>query len=441
MIGQLVFSYRVIREVGRGGMGVVYEAVNETFGQRAALKCLSRELITNVEAVSRFIIEARAASAVQHPSLVRIFNCDRLADGSPYILMEFLHGESVRSRAERMLALGEHIPLADVLRINRAIASALDAVHHRGIIHRDLKPSNVILVPGENPGEGETVKVVDFGIAKIIHKHEDAAARQTTEGKFLGTAIYASPEQCRMEGRIGTASDVYSLGIMFYEMLAGRPPFLGGIGAVLGAQLFMEPPPLRYAAPLVPNAVQELVHDMLRKGPEQRPSMAMVVTRLDAIQRGEVRAGSAPSRRGPLWLGASCALLLAGGVLWRWQTLELSAPPITAERTRTPPTAARGAASVSPMASVSSSAGDAAARPQAPPVNRAPADTESPQKTEAAKPKEQPRRPRRALPLVPSTPPRATDVPTEPPKQRTPEPPAAPQPAQAPDPLIKKIYR
>lgn len=306
LIGRLVHGYQVTRVIGSGGMGIVYEAIHPVVGQRAALKCLIGEHATDTDAIARFIDEARAASAVQHPNLVKIYNCGRLEDGTHFILMEFLAGESLRERLERSQAPGTQLSMCASLRIAREVAAALEAVHQRGIVHRDLKPGNVFLVHAA--AGDDAVRVVDFGIAKISHE-DGGAARQTTEGKFLGTVVYASPEQCRMDGNIGTASDVYSLGIMLYEMLTGKPPFLGGMGTILGAHLFKEPPALRGTA-------ARLVHTMLAKAPASRPAMTEVVAALDQLLRDASRQRSLVLRPGLVLLCIACLLILAA----TWET-------------------------------------------------------------------------------------------------------------------------
>lgn len=283
LLGQQVEGYRITGVIGRGGMGVVYEAVHSEIGQRAAIKVLLPEFSTDTEAVSRFIAEARAASKVRHGGLVQIFYSGRFGDDTAYIMMELLDGESLEARLRRVSRVGERIPLAAVLRIGQQIASALTAVHRTGIVHRDLKPANIMLVADPEIEGGERIKVVDFGIAKFDKATTEIS--KTTVGRFLGTALYASPEQCQMAGEVGPKADVYALGVLLYEMLAGRPPFRAEQpGLVLGMHLFMTPPLLWEAVPSVPESLHRLVHEMLSKSPDRRPVMEEVLSRLSAMR-------------------------------------------------------------------------------------------------------------------------------------------------------------
>jgi serine/threonine-protein kinase len=207
MLGKQVEGYRITSLIGKGGMGVVYEAVHDGIGQRAAVKVLFPEFSTDVDAVSRFVAEAKAASKVRHGGLVKIFYSGRLEDGTAYIMMEFLDGESIEERCRRLAREGKRLELAAVIRIGQQVASALSAVHREGIVHRDLKPANIILVEDPEISGGERIKVVDFGIAKFDRSTTEIS--KTTVGRFLGTALYASPEQCQMAGEVGPQADVY----------------------------------------------------------------------------------------------------------------------------------------------------------------------------------------------------------------------------------------
>ena len=159
------------------------------------------------------------------------------------------------------------------LRIARQIASALVAAHAKHIIHRDLKPSNIMLVPDPDMPGGERVKVVDFGIAKMAGD-QVAGQHKTRAGAILGTPLYMSPEQCRGAGEVTEKSDIYSMGVMLYEMLVGRTPFVAeGEGEIMGMHLFKAPPPLHSLAPTLPLDLVNLVHSMLTKDPAERPSI------------------------------------------------------------------------------------------------------------------------------------------------------------------------
>jgi len=278
--GQIIGNYRIVRKLGEGGMGAVFEAVHQEIGRRAAVKVLHSQFAQNAQVAARFLNEAKAANLIEHPGVVEIFEFSRLPDGTTYIVMEFLKGESLAKRLERG-------PLGlDTLRISRQIASVLAAAHERGIIHRDLKPDNVIIVKDpETPG-GERAKVLDFGIAKIAEEH----TMKTQAGSVLGTPAYMAPEQCKSASLVSDKSDVYALGVMMYEMLSGHVPFTGsGIGDVMIAHLTQEPPPLRQAAPDVSAELAAYVHRMLAKEAPERPTMRQVIEQLERF--GAARTG------------------------------------------------------------------------------------------------------------------------------------------------------
>jgi serine/threonine-protein kinase len=208
MANQLIANYRVIRLLGEGGMGLVYEAVRDDIGVRAAVKVLRPEYAHNAELAGRFINEARAANMVQHPGLVRVFDYGRLPTGEPYLAMEFLEGVSLRARMMRDRPLGE----GDAMRLGRQIAAAVGAAHAKQIVHRDLKPENVMIIDDADAPGGERAKVLDFGIAKL----ETGAPSQvrTRTNTMMGTPVYMAPEQCRGLKTITDRADVYSLGVI-----------------------------------------------------------------------------------------------------------------------------------------------------------------------------------------------------------------------------------
>ncbi|WP_224371819.1 bifunctional serine/threonine-protein kinase/formylglycine-generating enzyme family protein [Hyalangium versicolor] len=285
LLGTLVGQYRITREIARGGMGVVYEAIHDAIGQRAAVKVL-QDTGGRASALPRFLNEARAVSRVQHPGMVRIFDFGQLASAVPYILMEFIEGELLRVRLSR--PEGRLAP-ESALRIARQIAAALAAAHACGIVHRDLKPENVMLVRDEEAAGGERVKLLDFGIAKLVGDEHF----RTTEGTVLGTALYMSPEQSAGSEDIDDRADVYALGVLLYEMFAGAPPFSGGSTAVMRQHLFQEPPPLPEESALS-GAGRELLRRMLAKEPSRRPRMEEVAELLQRLERGSSLEGELP---------------------------------------------------------------------------------------------------------------------------------------------------
>lgn len=290
LVGQRIGKYKVLREIGRGGMGAVYEAVHESIGQRIAIKTLNEELSSDARHTARFFDEARAVNIVQHPGLVRVFDHGVMENGTAYISMEFLQGESLQERISRQRKSNERMPLHEALRISRQIGSALEAVHEKSIAHRDLKPGNLYLVPDQEAPGGERVKVLDFGIAKFFGSPDlqnaqgDVERHLTTVGKLLGTPVYMSPEQCSGAEQIDDRIDVYALGVIMYQLVAGRLPFEAPAACVIMTKHIMEPPPpLREVVPSLPEDVCSLVHEMLAKTPTERPSMAQVVIRLEQI--------------------------------------------------------------------------------------------------------------------------------------------------------------
>lgn len=290
--GASIGQYRVIAKLGEGGMGIVFEAVHEAIERHVAIKVLHPEYAKNAEFAKRFVNEARAVNRVDHPGLVQISDYGQLPDGSAYIVMEYIKGETLRSRLERA---GGSLPVADAVRISLQLADCLAAAHAEGIVHRDLKPDNVMIVRSPRRGDGERTKLLDFGIAKLFEDTPEHVKTRTNA--VMGTPVYMSPEQCRGAGGVDHKSDVYSLGIMMYLMLAGCPPFRGdGLGEILGKHMYEEPPALAGLARNAPVVLVELIHRMLRKSKDQRPSMGEVATSLDAMGNG---LGTQDIRRAP----------------------------------------------------------------------------------------------------------------------------------------------
>ena len=282
MIGQIVGNYKVVRKIGDGGMGSVYEAVHESIGRRVAIKVLRSIYSKDQTVVTRFFNEARAVNIVTHPGIVGSFDYGQLADGTAYIVMEYLEGETLSSRIKRLAR-----PFGpDALRVGRQIASGLAAAHAKGIVHRDLKPDNVIIVPDSEAPGGERAKVLDFGIAKIT-SDSDASKPQdglTQLGAVMGTPRYMSPEQCKGSATVDGKTDVYALGIILFHMLTAKLPFdAEGPGGVMAMHLYQPPPNPREIEPTIPPGVEALVLSMLAKKPEERPTMAEVVLNLEQI--------------------------------------------------------------------------------------------------------------------------------------------------------------
>ena len=267
MVGETLGSYKIARLIGKGGMGTVYLGEHTLLGRQAAVKVLRPEMCHRADLVTRFFNEARAASTVQHPGIVEVFDFGRRDDGHAFIVMELLQGESLGARLKRVGALSE----AQAVSFGRQLCGGLTAAHAKGIIHRDLKPDNVFVVPDPIAIDGERLKILDFGIAKLAAEQPGAAMRTRT-GALLGTPTYMSPEQCRGTGDIDHRSDIYSLGCILYTMICGRPPFVSdGMGEVLGKHIY-EPVPLpRTLVPISP-ALEGVILRALAKQPNARYS-------------------------------------------------------------------------------------------------------------------------------------------------------------------------
>ena len=260
----IIGNYVLDRELGRGGMGVVYAAKHRVLDRSAAIKLLLANTIEHRDRVERFFNEARAAMAIDHPGVVKIYDVGVATDGRAYIAMELLEGRSLAALIER-----GPLPVRTAVDFARQIADALAAAHTAGIIHRDLKPENIIV-------ERESrVRIVDFGIAKLA----GPVSVRTATGAVIGTPLYMSPEQCEGAREVDPRSDLYSLGCVMFAMLTGRPPFENiGTGSVIGAHLHVAPPPLRSRCPAASPALEAVVHCLLAKSRDQRFASARAVS-------------------------------------------------------------------------------------------------------------------------------------------------------------------
>ena len=269
MIGQLVQSYRIVRQLGAGGMGVVYEAEDTRLGRHVALKFLPASLDVSPEASARFEREARVASSINHPNICTIYDIGVVRDEGRdrhFIVMELLEGESLRGRIG-----GAPLPTERVLDIGTAIADALDAAHAKDIVHRDIKPANIFITK-----RGQA-KLLDFGIAKPGGERDDAdeETRVRTEGltvpgTTVGSINYMSPEQARGEALDGR-TDLFALGLVLYEMATGRQAFTGATNAVVfDAILNRQPPPVRQLNADVPEELERVIARAIEKDPRMR---------------------------------------------------------------------------------------------------------------------------------------------------------------------------
>jgi serine/threonine protein kinase len=284
--GDALGDYRVLDVLGSGSMGVVYRAEHVPSGREVALKLLPRALEVDVERRRRFLREARAASAVVHPSLAVVIEAGE-ADGRAFIAMELVRGRSLG----RVLADGGRLAVPEALRVARGIAEGLAAAHGRGVVHRDLKPDNVMI------DDAGAVKVLDFGVARLLAAPDGGASLSTlsTEGAILGTPGYMSPEQSYGQ-RVDARADVFALGALLYEMLTGAKAFTGETAFhVLLATNRDDPPPPSKRAPGVGRTLDQLVARCLAKDPRRRFATAAEVR--DAIAAIQASPGDPPKKR------------------------------------------------------------------------------------------------------------------------------------------------
>ena len=318
--------YRLVREVGTGGMAHVWEARHEVIGHSVAFKVLRRAVTADPSATERVLRGARNAGRIRHPNVCFVFDVGELEDGGRYLALEFVEGTTLQS----IIGRDRRVPISAALRVTVGIARALGAAHSLGIIHRDLKPDNVMLQGGRMTAEA--VKVVDFDIARAPEDDADVAITQPLD--TVGTPQYMSPEQCRGQ-TLDPRSDLYSLGLVLYRMLSGSLPFSGrNTREVMVSRLMEDPRPLVDTAPdlEVPTPLTELLDRLLAREPERRIASAVALEEtiariLQSLQDPEDEPEAAPvgaprgmrSRTRSIRvaaLGAGGALLLGVGLGW-----------------------------------------------------------------------------------------------------------------------------
>jgi hypothetical protein len=464
VIGRAISHYRVLGTLGSGGMGVVYLAEDERLGRQVALKFLPADSATNRQALDRFRVEARAASALSHPGICAIFDIGE-DEGTPYIVMEALKGESLRDRINR-----GPMKVADVLEIGIQLADALDAAHAQGIIHRDIKPSNIFV------GEKNRTKILDFGLAKLTQSsaslssggmtraHDASTHRELTmPGSALGTVSYMSPEQARGE-EVDTRTDLFSLGVVLYEMTTGVQAFGGSTQAIVfDAILNRTPHPITHINPVVPPRLEALIATALEKERDLRHQhasdfeaelkrirrdiesgslVASAVNRTVVVPAAERRSATtsaakteAAPRRSWMWIAAAVLVLMALAALgFRfWPRTE----PDSLQVANTPPPVVAAAPPVSETPAPASTAPSqpAAATPAARPPDTAALTRPAaqPQPQPPAAPTSEPR-PQSSQPAVTPPPQRPPANGSAPGTVTLPEPTPPPQPADAPAP-------
>ena len=289
------------RELGRGGMATVYLARDLRHDRPVALKVLHPEL-AHALGPERFLREIRLAARLDHPHILSVLDSGETA-GRLWFTMPYVEGESLRNR----LAREPQLPLADALRITRAVADALEYAQRQGIIHRDIKPENILL-------QGERCVLADFGVARAV----DAAGERLTETGFaLGTPAYMSPEQAAADRHLDARSDIYSLGCVLYEMLAGEPPFTGRTAQAIIARRLADPVPDLCTVRDVPRQVERAVRQALARAPADRFADAPAFARALEAAAGAPSAGASPAvRRGLLAAAAVLLVALAGAGVW-----------------------------------------------------------------------------------------------------------------------------
>jgi serine/threonine protein kinase len=368
MIGRAVSHYRVLSALGSGGMGVVYLAEDERLGRQVALKFLPPESAASHQALERFRVEARAASSLSHPGICAIFDIGD-DEGTPYIVMEALKGESLRDRINR-----GPLKVVDLLDIAIQLADALDAAHAQGIIHRDIKPSNIFI------GDKNRTKILDFGLAKLAQTSgpisSGAATRAlsasthrdlTMPGSALGTVSYMSPEQARGE-EVDTRTDLFSLGVVLYEMATGIQAFGGSTQAIVFDSILNRTPhPITHINPSIPPRLESLIVTALEKDRELRHQHASdleaelkrirrdlesgslaAATRTQVTPAAEPRSATTPATdaapaksRSWIWVGVGAvvviALAIAGFNLWSDTSSRVASAPAAVQTPNAPP--------------------------------------------------------------------------------------------------------
>ncbi len=267
ILGKTLSHFRILSQLGEGGMGVVYKAEDTKLGRPVALKVLPPERVGDEERRLRFLREARTAASISHPNIAAVYEIDE-ADGVIFIAMELVEGQTLRSLLETGVP-----PLSKSLRMAAEMAEALGSAHEANIVHRDLKPENVMIRPDGH------VKILDFGLAKLREhasgspeatRMETLSAEMTREGRILGTAAYMSPEQARAQS-VDFRSDLFSFGIVLYEMSTGRSPFRGpSVTDTLSSIVRDQPQPMAQITPGVPNELARIVSKCLEKEPRDR---------------------------------------------------------------------------------------------------------------------------------------------------------------------------
>jgi serine/threonine protein kinase len=350
----LAERYEIVRRIGEGGMGAVYEARHSIIGKRVAIKVLLEKFLENEEFIARLLQEARLASSIGHQNIVDVTDFGTTRDGRAFVVMEFLEGEPL----SELIMRDAPLPVERSLAIVKQVASALGAAHNKGIVHRDVKPENVYLV---RRGDLDFVKVVDFGVSKAVRAQDEAGSdwqRLTRTGAVLGTPLFMSPEQAGGSEDIDHRADIWAAALILYECLTGELPFRGNnyLGVIAQIQNKAVQPPSALRPELgIPEAVDRVVmHGLEKERTRRYQHMAAFEQDVDRLLAGDVdvvlddSAGSgAPSRSGSRWpwhlavaavfaLGiGSAAMLARGNKEIPAQAISAPTPPV--RKISTPP--------------------------------------------------------------------------------------------------------
>jgi hypothetical protein len=367
--GTEVGGYVVDGKIGIGGMGVVYGARHPRIGKRVAIKVLSPTYSANASTVRRFEQEAQVVNQIKHPNIVDVFQFGELPDGRSYFVMEWLDGEPLSAHIDRgPLSAAETMVVLDV------VCDALEAAHEHGVVHRDLKADNVFLAKGR---KSSTVKLLDFGLAKLAGKNDLSSVNRTRSGVIVGTPAYMAPEQARGK-TVDARTDIYALGVLAYKMLTGAMPFKADNAMDL-IVLHMNAPvpsPSKLARDTPPE-LAKLVVRMMAKAPEQRPTLPEVRKVFASLRESRVSEHVAPPRRRATSVLIGAMMFLAGvialGAIWLVQrnsdepaSSPAAEPTVTATATEVapaPPSAAPDPAVAVPNAAAAVPAGVNAVAP------------------------------------------------------------------------------
>lgn len=343
----LLDRYRLIRKLGGGGMGDVYLGEHTIIGKKVAVKLIHPQYSEDTEVVDRFLQEARSASRIGHANVVDIADYGQMEDGRVFLVMEYLEGIELGD----VLFREKRLPWQRACHIAIQVCNALQAAHEKNIIHRDLKPGNIFLTTFAN--QPDFVKVIDFGIAKVIDGDENH--KMTKTGMILGTPDYMSPEQATGKP-VTPATDIYSLGVILYEMLTGSPPFESdSFMGVLSQHMFDPPPPLRERCPeaLIPEVLENITLKALAKRPEDRfETMKAFAEALVSIDEGgngppitvpafRPLSTNSTTRKKIFWVWTGIIIVMAAVVLVWWflkKPREESSSVVSSEMSTNPPT-------------------------------------------------------------------------------------------------------